>query len=91
MRQPNLRLKLSARWRRIWWNAQWKSSFFLAAPAGRSLSATRYTAPTKALSQLSHRQDTRQQHVFEDRGLNRVRDAFGSCTPLAESSNKGAV
>ena len=38
---PNKRLKLSARWRRLWWNAQWKSSFLPAAPAGRSLSATR--------------------------------------------------
>ena len=38
---PNLRLKLSARWRRIWWHAHWKPSFFLAAPAGRSLSASR--------------------------------------------------
>ena len=38
---PNLRLKLSARWRRFWRNAQWKPSFVSAAPAGRSLSATR--------------------------------------------------
>jgi hypothetical protein len=38
---PNQRLKLSARWRRFWWNAQWKPSILIAAPAGRSLSATR--------------------------------------------------
>ena len=38
---PNLRLKLSARWRRLCRNAQWKPSFLPAAPAGRSLSATR--------------------------------------------------
>ena len=38
---PNLRLKLSARWRRFWWNAQWKPSFLPAAPAGCSLSAIR--------------------------------------------------
>ena len=38
---PNMRLKLSARWRRFCWNAQWKPSFLCAAPAGRSLSATR--------------------------------------------------
>jgi hypothetical protein len=39
--QPNMRLKLSARWRRIGRNAQWKPSILPAAPAGRSLSATR--------------------------------------------------
>ena len=38
---PNLRLKLSARWRRLCRNAQWKPSFWSAAPAARSLSATR--------------------------------------------------
>jgi hypothetical protein len=38
---PNLRLKLSARWRRTCRSAQWKPSFWSAAPAGRSLSATR--------------------------------------------------
>jgi hypothetical protein len=41
MALPNLRLKLSARWRRLCRNAQWKPSFLSAAPAGRSLSATR--------------------------------------------------
>jgi hypothetical protein len=39
--QPNLRLKLSARWHRYCRNAQWKPSFWSAAPAGRSLSAIR--------------------------------------------------
>ena len=38
---PNTRLKLSARWRRFWRNAQWRPSFLSAAPAGRSLSANR--------------------------------------------------
>ena len=38
---PNMRLKLSARWRRVWRKAQWKPSFLSTAPAGRSLSATR--------------------------------------------------
>jgi hypothetical protein len=37
----NMRLKLSARGRRLRWNAQWKSSILSAAPAGRSLSAIR--------------------------------------------------
>jgi len=40
-RLPNMRLKLSARWRRLCRNAQGKPSFLPAAPAGRSLSATR--------------------------------------------------
>ena len=40
-RLPNLRLKLSARWRRLCRNAQWRPSFLSAAPAGRSLSAIR--------------------------------------------------
>jgi hypothetical protein len=38
---PNQRLKLAARWRRLCRKAQWRPSFLLAAPAGRSLSATR--------------------------------------------------
>ena len=38
---PNMRLKLAARGRRFWRNAQWKPSFLSAAPAGRSLSAIR--------------------------------------------------
>jgi hypothetical protein len=38
---PNMRLKLSARWRRFGRNAQWRPSILSAAPAGRSLSATR--------------------------------------------------
>src|SRR5512143_987258 len=37
----NMRLKLSARGRRLCRNAQWEPSFSSAAPAGRSLSATR--------------------------------------------------
>ena len=41
---PNMRLKLSARWRRFRRHAQGKPSFLTAAPAARSLSATRYTA-----------------------------------------------
>ena len=41
---PNPRLKLSVRWCRLCRNAQWKPSFLPAAPAGRSLSATRYTS-----------------------------------------------
>jgi hypothetical protein len=38
---PNMRLKLSARWRRFGRNVQWKPSILCAAPAGRSLSAIR--------------------------------------------------
>jgi hypothetical protein len=41
MRPSNLRLKLSARGRRSGRNAQWEPSILIAAPAGRSLSATR--------------------------------------------------
>src|SRR5512143_540467 len=41
MALPNQRLKLSARWRRPCQNALWRPSFLRAAPAGRSLSATR--------------------------------------------------
>ena len=37
--QPNMRLKLSARGRRLCRKAQWRPSFLSAAPAGRSLSA----------------------------------------------------
>ena len=40
-RPSNQRLKLSARRRRFGRNAQWRPSFLIAAPAGRSLSATR--------------------------------------------------
>ena len=39
--QPNMRLKLSARWRRVGRNAQWRPSILIAAPASRSLSAIR--------------------------------------------------
>jgi hypothetical protein len=38
---PSKRLTLSARWRRFGRNAQWKLSILCAAPAGRSVSATR--------------------------------------------------
>ena len=37
----NTRLKLAAHWRRFCRNAQWRPSFLIAAPTGRSLSATR--------------------------------------------------
>ena len=35
--QPNMRFKLSARWRRFWWNAKWKSSFHLCGAGGPQL------------------------------------------------------
>jgi hypothetical protein len=38
---PNQRLKLSPRGRRFGRKAQWKASILIAAPAGRSLSASR--------------------------------------------------